>query len=182
MRTQLIGLLFLGLTSLTQAQSTSETDFESESVDLKDIIISTNSRYMNKVYDENSSVVVKKLEQIVASYDITTSDQYSSELDRYSVNFKTPTSTKINATYDKDGTLLSSKETYEDILLPHSILRSLVKEYPGWKLHSNTYKVSYDHRRDTKKVYKIQVRKDGQKKNLKINVEGNMAIVSVDYD
>ena len=54
MRTQLIGLLFLGLTSLTQAQSTSETDFESESVDLKDIIISTNSRYMNKVYDENS--------------------------------------------------------------------------------------------------------------------------------
>lgn len=180
MRTQLIGLLFLGLTSLIQAQTNIETDVETESVDLKDIFISTNSRYMNKVYDDNASTVVKNLEQIVAGYDIMQNDVYSSKYDTYSVNFKTPTSTKVSATYNRDGTILSSIEQFDDILLPHSIRESLVKKYPGWTLHSNSYRVSYDHRRPTKKLYKIQVRKDGDKKNLKINLEENMGVVSID--
>ncbi len=182
MRAQVIGLLFLGLTSLTQAQNDIETDVDAQSVDLKNVIISANSRYMNKVYDENTSVVVKNLEQIIAGYDIKSNNVYTSEFDNYSVNFKTPTSTKITATYNRDGTILSSYEQYKDILLPHSIRQALVKEYPGWELYSNTYRVTYDHRKDIKKVYKMQVHKDGEKKNLKINVEGNMAIVSVDYE
>lgn len=182
MRTQLIGLVFLGLTSLTQAQNNIVTDVESKSVDLKDVIISTNSKYMNKVYDENSSEVVKNFEQIIAGYDIKSSKLYSDEFESYSVNFKTSNSTKMNVTYDSDGNILSSREHYENILLPHTIRQSLVKEYPGWKLHSNSYKVVYHHRDDIKKTYKIQVRKDGERKNLKVNVEGNMAIVSVDYD
>ncbi|MCK7590567.1 hypothetical protein M0G43_08285 [Subsaxibacter sp. CAU 1640] len=182
MRTQLIGLVFLGLTSLTQAQKSIETDVETTSVDLKDVIISTNSKYMNKVYDENSSEVVKNFEQIIAGYDIKSNEIYSDEYDNYSVNFKTSSSSKMNVTYDKDGTILTSKEQYDDILLPYSIRQSLVKDYPGWKLHSNSYKVVYSHRNDIKKTYKIQARKDGERKNLKINLDGNMAIVSVDYD
>lgn len=182
MRTQLIGLVFLGLTSLTQAQKNIETDVEAESVDLKNIIISSNSRYMNNVYDENSSQVVKQLEQIVAGYDIKSNDIFSPDYENYSVNFNTATSTKVSATYHKNGTILSSIEQYDDILLPHAIRQKLVKDYPGWTLHSNSYRVVYDKDKDIKKLYKIQVRKAGNKKNLKINVEGNMAIVSVDYE
>lgn len=181
MRTQLIGLLFLGLTNLTQAQTNIEQDVETKSVDLKDVIISSNSSYMNKVYDENTSIVVKNLEQVVAGYDIKSDAIYSSEYSNYSVNFKTPTS-NVNATFDCDGTILTSNEKYDDILLPSSIRQAIGKDYSGWTLHSNSYRVSYDHRRDIKKMYKIQVRKDGEKKNLKINVQGNMAIVSVDYE
>jgi hypothetical protein len=182
MRTQLIGLLFLGLTSLTQAQNGIETDVDAKSVDLNNIIISANSRYMNKVYDDNTSQVVKKLEQVVAGFDIKKHDVYSSKYETYEVNFITPSKTSMYATYDSNGIILSSNERYDNILLPHSVRQSLVKEYPDWILHSNSYRVSYDHRGDIKKLYKIQVRKDGEKKKLKIDVVGNMSIVSVDYD
>ncbi|MEZ4792273.1 MAG: hypothetical protein R2783_01985 [Gelidibacter sp.] len=182
MRAQLIGLLFLGLTSLTQAQKSIETEVDAKSVNLKDVIISSNSKYINKVYEESSSDVIKNLEQVVAGFDIKEHDVYSSEYDTYLVNFKTSGKTRMNVTYNSDGIVLASSERYDDILLPHSIRQALVKDYPGWTLQSNSYRVNYDHQDAIKKLYKIQVRKDGERKNLKINVEGNMAIVSVDYD
>jgi len=183
MRAQLFGLLFLGLTTLTtQAQKSIETDVDANSVNLKDVIISSNSKYINKVYEENSANVVKHLEEVVAGFDLKSHHVYSSEFDTYIVNFKTAGKTKMAVTYDSEGFVLSSNERYDNILLPHPIRQALVKDYPGWDLHSNSYRVNYDHRRPIKKLYKIQVRKDGDKKKLKINVEGNDAYVSVDYD
>ncbi|MEZ4803014.1 MAG: hypothetical protein R2797_09600 [Gelidibacter sp.] len=182
MRAQLFGLLVLGLTSLTQAQKSIETDVDAKSVSLKDIIITANSNYMNKAYEESSSEVIKNLEQVVAGFDITEHEVFSPEYDSYLVNFKTTGKTRMNVTYNAIGIVLSSNERYDDILLPHYVRQALVKEYPGWTLQSNSYRVNYDHQKGIKKLYIIQVRKDGQKKNLKFNVEGNQAIVSVDYD
>lgn len=182
MRTQLIGLLFLGLTTLTQAQKSIETEVDAKSVNLNDVIISANSQYVNKVFEETSGDVVKSLEQVIAGFDIKDEAFYSPEYDMYVVNFKTNGKTRMNVTYDSNGIVQSSSERYDNILLPLSVRRALVKDYPGWTLHSNSYRVNYDYLRDIKKMYKIQLRKDGEKQNLKINVEGNRAVVSVDYD
>jgi|SRR5690606_32042218 len=182
MRAQLFGLLFLGLTSLTHAQKSIETSVDARSVNLEDVIISTNSKYMNKVYEESSSNVVKNLEQVIASFDITKHRVYNPEIKNYIVNFKYSGKTRMNVTYNSEGLVISSSERYDDILLPHSIRQALVKDYPGWQLHSNSYRVNYDYQNDSRKMYKIEVQKDGEKKKLKIHVEGNRAIVSVDYE
>ena len=182
MRTQLIGLLALGLTTLTQAQKSVEADVDAKSVNLKDVIISANSKYMNHVYEESSSNMIKNLEQVIADFDITKHKAYSPEFSNYIVNFRYSGKTRMNVTYDSDGIVVSSNERYDDILLPHSIRQAVFRDYPGWTMHSNTYLVNYDYDRAIKKLYKIQVRKDGKKENLKVNVEGNRAIVSVDYD
>lgn len=182
MRTQLIGLLFLGLTTLTQAQTTIETEVDAKSVNLKDVIITTNSKYLNKVYEESSSVMVKDLEQLVAGFDITKHEVYGPEFERYLVTFKANGKTQMRVIYDSDGIVLSSFEKYDDILLPLAIRQALVKDYPTWTLHGNSYRVTYDHQNGVKKVYKMQVRKDGEKENLRINFKGNNAVVSVDTD
>jgi len=180
MRTQVIGLLFLGITSLMTAQTSADdinVDDEINNVELNNLVISANSKYMNKAYDENASNTIKNLEQIVASFKIKNTSTYSSEFDSYLVNFRND-KTAINTVYNSDGTILSSNEKFKDVLMPHTVRQALYKEYPGWTIHKNSYHVSYSENRNVKKLYKIQVRKDGEKKNLKVDIVNNAAIVS----
>ncbi len=170
MKTPLFGLLFLGLTTLAYSQS------QSENVGLKKIVISANSKYLGEAYGENTPNTVKDVEYTVASYDITTSKVYNPEHDGYRVNFN-GSNFNINAIYNSEGIILASNEKFEDILLPHHIRQSLYKEYPGWSPHSNTYQVVYNFKKGAKKAYKVQLRKDGKRVNLKIDVQNDMSLV-----
>ncbi|MGM5471131.1 hypothetical protein ACS386_12705 [Flavobacteriaceae bacterium LMO-SS05] len=170
MKTQLFGLLFLGLTTLVYSQS------ESENVGLKNIVISSNSKYLSEAYDKNTPETVKDVEYTVATYDITNSDVYNHEHYGYQVDFK-GSKFNIKTIYNSEGVILSSKEKFVDILLPHNIRQSLYKEYPGWSPHSNTYKVVYSFRNGAQKAYKVQLRKDGKRINLNIDVQNDMSLV-----
>ena len=180
MRTQVIGLLFLGLTSLMNAQSNSDAKNVGEevsNVELSGLVISANSKYMNKAYDENSSIEVRELVQRVADFDLKETNIFDPKFDSYNVNFSTRQS-EIEAIYDSKGVVQSTNERYNNILVPNSIRHAVYRDYPGWTLHKNTYSVTYSQNGNIKKLYKIQVRKDGERKNLKIDVVNNKAIVS----
>ncbi|MFC4722038.1 hypothetical protein ACFO5O_06880 [Geojedonia litorea] len=176
MKTQLFGLLFLGLTTLAYSQSESETDPEAENVGLKNVVISANSKYLSEAFDDNTPNSVKDIEYKVATYDLSKSEVFDKEYEGYLVDFAGD-SFNVKTSYDSEGFIISSNERFEDVLLPHYLRQSVYKEYPGWIAHSNSYSVQYNHKTGAKKRYKVQLRKDGKRKNLKIDVQSDMSLV-----
>lgn len=178
MKKVLIGLLFLGLTSLAYAQdkpANADKDADVEEVKLSGVTVKNmNSNYLNKVQDPTTPERVVQLENTAARYDLTTSDIYDGNHEAYEVIFE-QTNGKIIATYNKDGQILTSFEKFTDLTLPAPVRNSLYKEYPGWTVHKDAYLVSYYEGTDTvKKLYRIQLRKENQKLNLKCDVDGNI--------
>ncbi len=178
MKNVLIGLLFLGLTSLAYAQdkpAKADKNADVEEVKLTGVTVKNmNSRYLNKVQDPTTPEKVVQLENAAARYDLTMSDIYDGNHEAYEVIFE-QTNGRIIATYDKNGQILTSFEKFTDLTLPAPVRNSLFKEYPDWTVFKDAYLVSYYSGTDNiKKIYRVQLRKENQKLNLKCDVDGNI--------
>ncbi|WP_274476194.1 hypothetical protein [Mangrovimonas aestuarii] len=182
MKTLLIGLVLLGLTSLTKTQAQSNEQIGA--VALEDVVISAdnievlpvNLSYIHSVVDEDTPTRVRDLEGHAARFDIKETEEFDSRYEAYEVIFKERNggTGRIVATYDSDGKILRSYEKFTDLLLPPTVRNAVFKAHPGWTLQKDAYLVSYFHNRDVKKVYKVQITKGDEKKNLKLDIDGNM--------
>ena len=173
MKTVFLGLLFLGFANLSFSQSSNEI----EEVQLADVVISPlNLSYLNAVHDVNTPEVVKQLEKKVAKFDVTESPVFDKQFEAYEVIFKDASSNSgsIIATYNSEGKILKSFEKFNDVTLPPAVRKAIYKEYPGWTIHSDTYLVSYYLNEDIKKVYKLKIKKDNEKKTLKVGIDGKL--------
>lgn len=168
MKKLLIGTLFIGLASLGFSQSATS---EMEEVKLSDVTItSLNTDYLDKV-GESLSPWVFTLEKRASRFNIKESPFFNpGGISKF--RFATRKG-KIYATYNDDGKILSTQEFYGNIILPPTVREALYRAYPDWYMHKNTYLVSYNREKGAKKVYKIQIQKDGSKKSLKLDGEGN---------
>lgn len=147
-----------------------------EEVELESVTVSAtpiNTTYLKDVLDNNAPEIVKDMQHRVASYDITESDLFSEDSDMYKVFFEY-TNSWIVTTFNNEGKILRSYEKFKDVLLPPAIRNAVYKKYPGWTLHKDIYLVSYYADKDTKKKYRIQIRKNDEKKNLKVDTFGNI--------
>ncbi len=168
MKKLLIGTLFIGLASLGYSQA---SDAEMEEVKLSGVTMKPlNLGYLDKV-GESLSPWVFTLEKKASQFDIKKSPFFIRG-ERSEIIF-IQRKGEINATYDYNGKILSTRERYSNLLLPPAIRNAVYRAYPDWNMEKNTYLVSYNHRKGAKKVYKVQIRKNGLKKNLKLNVDGN---------
>ncbi len=175
MRKLVIGLFILGLTTLAHSQSENEvSNITLETVTIKPLNIS----YLREVQDKETPVIVKNLENVAARYDITEDPIFDREFEAYEVVFKTKkeggASGLITATYDSEGKILQSVEKYKNILLPKTVRNAIWKKYPHWAIHKDIYLVSYRNGKDAKKIFRVQVRKDGKRKNLKLSYDGSI--------
>ena len=76
----------------------------------------------------------------------------------------------IIPTYDEKGKIINSTERYNNITLPAPIRSVIFEKYPNWTIHKDQCLVSYVPGKDLKRTFKVQVRKDDQKKNIKIEL------------
>lgn len=169
------GFLFLGLTTLMYSQNNNEApDIILEAVVIKPLNLS----YLRNVQEKETPVIVKNLENVAARYDITEKPIFEKEFEAYEVVFKTKkksgTTGRITATYDSKGKILNSVERYKDVLLPVTIRKAISNKYPGWIIYKDVYLVRYQNGKEARKVFRIQIRKDGKKKNLKMDYQGNI--------
>lgn len=172
MKNVLFGLIYLGLTSLAYSQEIPT------SIDLKEVkllgvtVTPLNTTYLRKVQDPDTPELVKKLENTAARFDVTEASIYDGNHEGYEVIFE-QTNGRIIATYDQNGKIISSFERFKNLNLPPRVRNNIAKEYPGWIVHKDAYLVSYyvdaEH---VKKVYKIQIRKENEKKNLRCTIDG----------
>ncbi|MEB8329295.1 hypothetical protein OO009_07990 [Flavobacteriaceae bacterium KMM 6897] len=172
MKNVLFGILYLGLTSLAYSQEI-PTSIDFKEVKLIGVTVTPlNTTYLRKVQDKETPEIVKKLENTAARFDVTEASIYDGNHEGYEVVFE-QTNGRIIATYDKNGKIISSFEKFTDLNLPPTVRNNIAKKYPNWIVYKDAYLVSYYvNSEHVKKVYKIQIRKDNERKNLRCTVDG----------
>ncbi|MGB1042897.1 MAG: hypothetical protein ACPGU6_05850 [Tenacibaculum sp.] len=170
MKNLVIGFLFLGLTSLSYAQN--DANITLEAVTIKPL----NLTYLKNVHVKDTPEVALALENEAARYDITEDPMFEKEFEAYEVVFSARTeggsTGRITATYDTDGKILKSVERYKNVLLPKKLRNLLQEKYPGWIIHKDVYLVNYRDNKNTRQLFRVQIRKDGKRKNLKLDYDG----------
>lgn len=163
MKKLIIGLLVFGLT----------TQFMfSQIIELSEVIVSVNYKYLNAIDNEETAVPVKMLQEKVALYDVKKSELYSDEYDTYTVSFFIPDG-KIVAAYDKDGKIIRTIEKFKNVKLPYDVTKSIVKRFPNWKMVKDVYKVNYhDNSGITKNQYKVKLENGDKTMTVKVNDKG----------
>ncbi len=163
MKKLLIGLLVFGLT----------TQFMfSQVIELSEVNVTVNYKYLDAIDSKEVAVPVKMLEEQVAFYNLKESDLYSDQYDTYQVSFFIPQG-KIVAAYDSDGKILRTIERFKNVKLPRSVVVSVTKNYPKWRIVEDAYKVDYYGKSGiAKKQYKIKLKNRDKKITVKVDEDG----------
>lgn len=162
----MLGLFIFGLaTQFTFSQ-------EIKPVELSEVNVAVNYKYLDAIDSKEVAISVKMLEEQVAFYDLKESDLYNDDYDTYRVSFYIPEG-KIVAAYDRDGKILRTIERFNNIKLPRSVLVSVSKNYPKWKIVEDAYKVDYFGKTGiAKKQYKIKLKNRDKKMIIKVDEDG----------
>ena len=170
MKTIVLGLIFIGFTTLMQSQN----EIASVNVNLNENVkpiknVAINSDYYNAFDKKISSQHVRKFQNLVANYDIKQTKIYSpSQITNYTVVFKEGKN-QINAEYNHQGNIVQCNEIFRDIKLPYAISSDVAKNYPGWKFCTITCEVLYDLESDQQVIYTVAIQNGNKKKSLELN-------------
>jgi len=163
MRAFILGLVFLGLTSLCFAQEEGKLLSEVE-------VYATNYDYLKSVKSNNIHPAISLLERKVAKFDVKSLSVFDDEYDRYKVLFFIPQG-KIDALFDNGNNIIRTVEKFNNVNLPISVINSVLKTYPECNFESDVFLVTYHHKRGVKKIYKINI--ISKDKNIKIKTDEN---------
>ncbi len=167
MKKLFINLIALSLVSLGYSQF----NLEAKEVALDEVTVSSlNAPYLRTVKVEEMPPSVYQLENKAARFDVTKSDQYKSYFEAYEVIFSQDNG-KIVATYDKEGKIISSFERFNNITLPSAVRNAIWKEHPGWAIKKDVYLVNYFGDQGVTRTCRVQLIKDGEKKNIKLDLD-----------
>ena len=144
----------------------------SQEIELPDVYLNVNYKYLNAIDSEDVPIVVKKLEEEVAFYDVKESPFYDEDYESYRVSFFIPEG-KIVAAYNENGEILRTIERFKNVTLPRDIVNKIGKLYPDWTIVEDAYKVNYFGRSgNAKKQYKVKLKNGNEKMNVKLDEEG----------
>jgi hypothetical protein len=162
MKKLVIGMLFLGLTTLGHSQGYDEAVRKIKLGNASEAKV-INKEYRHNVQYGTFSSKVVQLENMVAQYDYPKSPFSTSSIRQ--LTFKKGNDF-IMATFDARGRILHSHEKFRDIAVPDEVRNRLFREHPGWTMTSNTYVVRYGPKMQVKKTYKIVLEKDNLRKSI----------------
>lgn len=130
-----------------------------------------NYKYLNSTDNSEAPVPVKLLQDMVAKFDLKSSEFYEDGTDLYKVYFFIPEG-KIVAAYDRDGKILYTVEKFKDIALPHDLATSLAERFPGWQIEKDIYRINYSAKKGAKHRYKIMLKNGDKVLRVKMNEDG----------
>jgi hypothetical protein len=171
MKKLLIGMLFLGLTSLSYSQASAEVR---KNLKLDGItLMPANLGYLSVVGAGTKSLKILNLQRAAASFDIKKSSIYNRKARYHVFNFDQKEA-HIQATYDRDGRIVKSYERFNDVILEPDFRNSIYLKFPGWNIESNKYEVLYSQGKNPRKVYKLKLKKGNDTKRMKFDINGNI--------
>ncbi|MCM4168205.1 hypothetical protein DHD08_10995 [Arenibacter sp. H213] len=152
-----------------------DDETQNKEVKLEGITITpiSNYTYHSMVSNESTPEYVQNLQKEVANYDVTENPNFKGDYDDFKVIFS-QTNGRIIATYGNDGKVISTFEKFKDVAPPLSVRNEIFKLYPNWKIHKDIYRVTYYKDKGVKKVYQLQIQNGNDKKNLRVDHEGNL--------
>jgi len=156
--------IILGLTTTGFAQNKSnEFEVALEEVEVLDV----NYVYLNAIGYVDAAIPVKMLAEKAATFDLEFSNclEVDYEKQEYYVQFEIPEG-EILVVYDNEGEIIRTSEMFKDISLPLSVSNAIVKKYPGWKISSDIYSVTYVKNVELNKIYKLFIEKTNTGKKV----------------
>lgn len=107
-------------------------------------------------------------------YDVGASDI---KLDRYEVRMKNKQGHDLWAVYAANGDLVESRETANDVAMPHNIQVALANsQYKDWKVVGDKEIIKYYRDKNESNVeehFRLTVEKDNVKRSISFNFQGN---------
>lgn len=171
MKKFLIGTIFLGLASLGYSQSSDGNQNEKKLSDVE--VNATDQVYLDIVSDEGISSKIYTLEREASRYNVKEHPLFNTNNNgRYRVGFSKGKG-RIEATYGRNGKILYARENYKNLMLPNAVREAVYEKYSDWTVRSTAYTVYYNGK-EAEKKYMVQMEKDGIKKKLKFDFEGNI--------
>ena len=162
MKKLVLGLLIFGLT----------TQLYSQVIELSEVEISVNYKYLDAVDSDITAKPVKLLEENALNFETNKDDLYDDEYDNYKVSFHIPDG-KVVAAYDKDGKILRTIEKYKNVRLPLEVLQAVATRFPNWAVVENVYLVNYHCDKGITKQYKIKIKNEDKVVSIKTDEKGN---------
>ena len=74
----------------------------------------------------------------------------------------------ITAIYDQTGTIVSCKESYNNVRMPSDVSIRLAKKYPGWEFNEIEYTIDYQKDKNTVLAYEVRLKKGKLSKTVKL--------------
>ena len=81
---------------------------------------------------------------------------------------------EIQATYDRDGKLISKSENLKDVPLPRVIENTIGKEFPGWVVAKDHLLLTSVKGNKVKSHYRIKLSKDGKQRYVVVGEDGKL--------
>lgn len=162
MKKLVLGLLIFGLT----------TQVFSQVIELSEVEISKNYKYLDAVDDTQSAKPVELLQTNALNYEDKTNDLIEDECGDQKVSFKIPDG-KIVAVYDDGGNIIRTIEKYKNVRLPQEVLQAIAQRFPNWAVVEDVYLVNYYCDKGVKQVYKIKIQNEDKVVSIKTDENGN---------
>tara|TARA_B110000091_G_scaffold165276_1_gene176625 strand:- start:537 stop:1046 length:510 start_codon:yes stop_codon:yes gene_type:complete len=129
-----------------------------------------NMNYFNEVVSNDESRNIKKIQNMVANFNIANADGFDSKKrSTYDVIF-TENNCKIKTTYNSEGEILNSVEVYSDMRLPMSLMNQILRENKEWFISGNVQTIKYHYNSNSYKLYQIELRRENEIKQLKFKM------------
>jgi len=125
-----------------------------------------NVNYLDAVNSDESFNAISELQNEVADYNIKSANVFDdSEPAIYDVTFRKGNN-HLSVTYDNQGQVLSSNETYFNVPLPVDLRIKVSKRYPDWEFVETKCQISYGHIKGSHKTYDVILKKGKDKITL----------------
>ncbi|TMU54682.1 hypothetical protein [Flagellimonas algicola] len=168
MKNVLMGLLFIGMTSMGYSQyDPMNGNIENDSFDF----LFANLDYLDGVQGKTTPDQVRFLEGIVADWDVSKVSQFDGRSELFRVVFKSNKG-QINVAFDGEGKIKLATEKFKNVKMPAHIQQMIKEKYPQWKPIENLYLVTYRNGRKTTKTLKVKLEKGNNTKHLKVTDSG----------
>jgi hypothetical protein len=177
MKSFIIALLLLGLTTSSFAQDKMKKDYEEGIMKMEElpavVIKRVGADFSVYLPDNHPDKDVRRMEEKFIAYNIG-KDYEGAE--SYLLLMRTEDAS-LSATYNEKGKLVRVVEKYKNVRLPNEVIYSIYKTYPGWTIINDKYLYTQKEGDVLKKQYNLKIKKG--KKTRKLTVRNNGDILKV---
>lgn len=174
MKSFIITLLFLGLTTSSYSQDKTEKVMKEGIMKVEElpavVIKSAGDDFSVYLPDMNADSKVRTLQDNFIAYDL--GKNYEG-YDTYLVYMEIKGGS-LAATYDEKGKLIRVVENYKDVKLPSPVIYSVYKAYPGWGIVNDKYLYSQEQGDILKKQYNLKIKKGKDTRKLTVHADGEI--------
>lgn len=168
MKSFIIVVLFLSMTITSYSQ---DIDGNIRMEELPGVVIkSAGKDFSIYLPDKNLDKDVRALEEKFIAYDL--GKDYEG-YENYLVIMETKNGS-LSATYNENGKLIRVVENYKNVRLPSSVIYSVYRAFPEWKIVNDKYLYSQKEGDVIKKEYNLRIKKDKEVRKLVVNANGDI--------